>query len=163
LSEAPSVRTILQFGENVSSASCPAESDFQAWVEAAVAAADYSAALPVTATIRVVAEDEGMKLNADYRGKDRATNVLAFPVAVPPIPQEALEELELGDLVICFNVADREAREQGKSLSQHLAHLTVHGTLHLLGLDHVEDADAEAMEGLERQILAGLGIPDPYA
>ena len=81
------------------------------------------------------------------------------------LPGEVLEldEHELGDLVICLAVAEREAAAQGKSLQQHLAHLVVHGTLHLLGHDHVEDADAEAMEALERSVLASLGLPDPYA
>lgn len=158
-----SVRTVLQLGQEVSAEDCPAESEFHDWVSAAVTSADYTATLPVTVTIRVVAEAEGMLLNTDFRGKEQPTNVLAFPAEMPPIPASALEELELGDLVICLKVAEREAAEQGKAVSQHLAHLTIHGTLHLLGFDHVEEAAAVAMEALETRVLQGLGLPDPYA
>jgi probable rRNA maturation factor len=95
-------------------------------------------------------------LNARFRGKDAATNVLSFPA--PPNPEK-----HLGDVALAFGVCAREAAEQGKPLAHHLQHLVAHGVLHLLGYDHMTDAEAEAMEGLERVILAGLGIPDPYA
>ena len=84
------------------------------------------------------------------------TNVLSFPAAANP-------EGHLGDISLAYGVCAREAAEQGKSLSNHLQHLVAHGVLHLLGYDHIEDGDAEVMETLERQILAGLGVPDPYA
>lgn len=106
-------------------------------------------------TIRFVDQSEGRALNHDYRGKDYATNVLSFPYATEPVVA--------GDLVICLAVAAREAREQGKALEFHLAHLVVHGMLHLQAYDHDNDKDAEAMESREREILAGLGYPDPYA
>ena len=95
-------------------------------------------------------------LNARFRGKDSATNVLSFPAPDNP-------ERHLGDVALAFGTCAREAAEQGKPLSAHLQHLVVHGVLHLLGHDHMSDDEAEAMEGLERVVLAGLGVPDPYA
>jgi probable rRNA maturation factor len=96
------------------------------------------------------------ELNAQFRDKDAATNVLSFPA--PPNPED-----HLGDVALAYGVCAREAAEQGKPLGHHLQHLTVHGVLHLLGYDHIGDDEAEAMEGLERAVLAGLGVPDPYA
>mgnify|MGYP000384982111 CR=1 FL=1 len=106
-------------------------------------------------TIRLVDPDEGQELNAEYRGKDYATNVLSFPYDTEPVV--------MGDLVICPSVVAREASEQNKPLAAHYAHLTVHGMLHLQGWDHDNDDDAEAMENEEKEILAALGYPDPYA
>lgn len=94
-------------------------------------------------------------LNARFRGKDRPTNVLSFPAAVSAAPH-------LGDLVLAYGVCAAEAAAQGKSLADHLSHLTVHGVLHLLGRDHEAEAEAEAMEAEERAILASLGVADPY-
>lgn len=107
-------------------------------------------------TLRWVGEAEGCKLNETYRGKDYATNVLTF------VYDESDGALT-GDLVICLPVVVREAEAQGKPLEAHLAHLVVHGMLHLQGMDHETDVDAEAMEAMEREILASLGYPDPYA
>ncbi|MGM0613966.1 MAG: rRNA maturation RNase YbeY [Pseudomonadota bacterium] len=109
-------------------------------------------------TIRIVDADESQALNADYRGKHKPTNVLSFPFEAPP----GIELPLLGDLVICQNVVAQEAQQQHKPLMQHYAHMVIHGTLHLLGYDHIEDADAEAMEQLERRLLAKFNIPDPY-
>lgn len=109
-------------------------------------------------TIRLVDADESRELNRDYRGKDAPTNVLSFPSDLPPELNIPL----LGDLVICVPVVLREAAEQGKSAEAHWAHMVIHGCLHLLGYDHMEDAEAEEMETLERQLLAELGISDPY-
>jgi probable rRNA maturation factor len=95
-------------------------------------------------------------LNARFRHQDKPTNVLSFPAPTNP-------ERFLGDIALAFETCAREAAEQGKPLAHHLQHLTAHGVLHLLGYDHGTDAEAQAMEGLERTILAGLGIPDPYA
>lgn len=110
-------------------------------------------------TIRLVDEDEGRTLNHEYRGKDYATNVLSFPADLPPELNIPL----LGDLVICVPVVQREAQEQGKTADAHWAHMVIHGCLHLMGHDHIEDDEAEEMEELERMLLAELGISDPYA
>ncbi len=108
--------------------------------------------------VTLLLTDDGavQDLNARFRDKDKPTNVLSFPA--PPNP-----ERHLGDVALAFGVCEREAAEQGKLLGHHLQHLVVHGVLHLLGYDHMSEDEAEAMEGLERVILAGLGIPDPYA
>ena len=121
-------------------------------------------------TIRVVGAAESRRLNRTWRNKDKPTNVLSFPAA-PLSPGDtgepprfpAKEFSELGDLAICAPVVAREAREQGKSLQAHWAHLVVHGVLHLLGYDHETDRDAEVMEARETKILAQFGYLDPYA
>jgi probable rRNA maturation factor len=121
-------------------------------------------------TIRVVGAAESRRLNRTWRNKDKPTNVLSFPAALlspgntgepPRFP--AKEFSELGDLAICAPVVAREAREQGKSLQAHWAHMVVHGVLHLLGYDHETDRDAEVMEARETKILAQFGYLDPYA
>ncbi len=105
----------------------------------------------------LLADDETIQdLNARFRGKDAPTNVLSFPAPATAQPH-------LGDIGLAYGVCAREAVEQGKLLAHHLMHLTAHGVLHLLGYDHDCDADAEVMEGLERDILSALGVPDPYA
>ena len=105
-------------------------------------------------TIRVVALDESRALNRDWRGKDKSTNVLSFPMQEPDY---------LGDIAICAEVVVREAAEQRKNLRAHWAHMVIHGVLHLKGLDHIDEIEAEAMETLERKLLAHLGFSDPYA
>lgn len=132
----------------------PAATSFRKWAAAAARGRIRKADL----AIRLVDEKEGRALNHHYRGKDYATNVLSFPADLP----DGVDLPLLGDLVICAPVVAREAREQGKDLAAHYAHLTVHGVLHLLGLDHEDEREAEAMERIEREILAGLGLPDPY-
>jgi probable rRNA maturation factor len=109
----------------------------------------------------LLADDDSVQaLNRDFRQKDYATNVLSFPAVIAP---GANPEGQIGDIAIAFGVCAREAQEQGKSLAHHLQHLVAHGVLHLLGYDHQDDDEAEAMEALEREILAGLDVPDPYA
>lgn len=137
----------------------PSESDFAQWTAAALEGRRDRAAL----TIRVVDVDEARGLNLQFRGQDRATNVLSFPFEVPPgmAGVDGVEEL-LGDLVICAEVVGREALEQGKAPHAHWAHLVVHGVLHLLDYDHQTDAEAVTMEGLETAILGKLGFPPPY-
>jgi probable rRNA maturation factor len=126
-------------------------------VEAAAAAALRHAEFDVDAVTILLTDDESVRdLNDRFRGKDYATNVLSFPAPENP-------EGHLGDIALAFGVCAREATEQGKPLGHHLQHLVAHGVLHLLGYDHETDAEAEHMEGLERVILAGLGVPDPYA
>ncbi|HHE9522174.1 TPA: rRNA maturation RNase YbeY [Haemophilus influenzae 10810] len=112
----------------------------------------------VEMTVRIVDEAESHELNLTYRGKDRPTNVLSFPFECP----DEVELPLLGDLVICRQVVEREASEQEKPLMAHWAHMVVHGSLHLLGYDHIEDDEAEEMESLETQIMQGLGFVDPY-
>ena len=134
----------------------PAAASFRRWA----AAACEGRILKADLAIRLVDSKEALSLNRHYRGKEYPTNVLSFPAELPdgvdmPMPL-------LGDLVICAPVVAREAEEQGKALNAHYAHLTVHGVLHLLGLDHEDDREADAMELLEREILAGLGFDDPY-
>ena len=117
----------------------------------------------------VLTDDSAIRaLNRDWRGIDRPTNVLSFPAQQRPQPRAAAPVMTappilLGDIVIAFETTMQEARNESKRFEDHLAHLAVHGYLHLLGQDHDNDRDAEAMEGLERAILARLGIPDPYA
>ena len=139
-------------------AGVPAATSFRKWVAAALEGRIREADL----AIRIVDEKEGRALNHHYRGKDYATNVLSFPAELPEGLPKGVKLPLLGDLVLCAPVVAREAREQGKPLNAHYAHLTVHGCLHLLGWDHEDAQEAEAMEQLEREILAGLGLPDPY-
>ena len=141
-------------------AGLPAAVSFRRWVAAALEGRIREADLAV----RIVGAKEGRALNRHYRGKDYATNVLSFPADVAAgvkLPKGVKLPL-LGDLVLCAPVVAREAREQKKPLAAHYAHLTVHGALHLLGWDHQDAREAECMEQLEREILAGLGIDDPY-
>ncbi|NKI36040.1 rRNA maturation RNase YbeY [Wenzhouxiangella sp. XN79A] len=113
--------------------------------------------------LRIVDEAESRALNHQWRGKDAPTNVLSFPGSAPPgLPAEALSGGISGDLALCAPVIAREARDQGKPLADHWAHLVIHGILHLRGFDHIHDVQANEMEQLERELLAGLGIADPY-
>jgi probable rRNA maturation factor len=134
----------------------PGQAELEAWVDAVLAR--HAVADDSELTVRLVDVEESRALNRDYRGRDGPTNVLSFPFESPPGIALPL----LGDLVICHPVVVREAVEQDKPLRDHYAHMVVHGTLHLLGHDHLEDDEADAMEALEREILAGLGIADPY-
>jgi probable rRNA maturation factor len=116
----------------------------------------------VDACIRVVEEEESRTLNQAYRDQDRPTNVLSFPADVV-LPEEAGTAGKiLGDIVICDPVVRREARTQNKNVHEHYAHMVVHGMLHLYGHDHVDPAEADVMEDLEREILSEFGIADPY-
>ncbi len=144
--------------------------------EAAALAALAGAGLSVTGfEISLLACDDRRiaELNADFRGKPQPTNVLSWPSdergaerdgAVPLRPSPGPEGMpqELGDIAIAFETCEREAAEQGKPVKDHLTHLLVHGTLHLLGYDHVRDGDVALMEGLEAKILMGMGIANPY-
>ncbi|WP_153099431.1 rRNA maturation RNase YbeY [Paraburkholderia hayleyella] len=123
------------------------------------------AALQVDAelTVRLVDADEGRMLNRTWRGKDYATNVLTFAYAEGDEASEADDAPISGDLILCCPVVEREAIGLGRPLVAHYVHLLVHGTLHAQGYDHEDDTEAEEMEALERDILATLGFPDPYA
>lgn len=135
-------------------ADVPSEQQFHLWVSTALAEIAEDCEL----SIRLVNETESAELNSTYRGKNTPTNVLSFPFE-SPIP---LEPRLLGDLVLCVPVVEREASEQNKAVEAHWAHLLVHGCLHLLGYDHLEDDEAEEMEALEVRILKQLGIENPY-
>ncbi|WP_105895123.1 rRNA maturation RNase YbeY [Haemophilus influenzae] len=132
----------------------PTEEQIVQWATAAIQPEGNE----VEMTVRIVDEAESHELNLTYRGKDRPTNVLSFPFECP----DEVELPLLGDLVICRQVVEREAAEQEKPLMAHWAHMVVHGGLHLLGYDHIEDDEAEEMESLENQIMQGLGFDDPY-
>jgi len=132
----------------------PSQQQFEQWATAALASVDDDCEL----SIRLVDADESATLNRTYRGKDASTNVLSFPFD-SPVP---LSPRLLGDLVLCVPVVVQEAIEQGKTVEHHWAHLVVHGCLHLLGYDHLEDAEAEQMELLEITILQTLNIGNPY-
>lgn len=132
----------------------PERREFERWVAAALR--DRQEA---ELTVRIVGREESRELNSRYRSKDCATNVLSFPAGLP----EGIDLPLLGDIVVCAPLVADEAAQQGKSLSDHWAHLVIHGVLHLLGYDHVQEAEALEMEALETDVLAGLGIDDPYA
>jgi probable rRNA maturation factor len=124
------------------------------WVKAALFA-------PAELTIRFVDAEEGRTLNRDYREKDYATNVLTF--AYNEGEELADDAPTRADIILCTDVLEREAAEQNKTVEAHTAHLIVHGVLHAQGYDHMDDAEASEMEGLETEILAKLGLADPYA
>ena len=130
------------------------------WVGRALAFAlpppEPRAGSPVALTLRVVDAQEGRDLNAAWRGRDTATNVLPLEYGADPAG------LISGDIVLCLPVLEREAAEQGKPLLNHAAHLVTHGVLHALGHDHIDTGEAERMEALETRILAAQRIPDPY-
>lgn len=132
----------------------PDEAQFQAWLDAVIPQFQEESEV----TIRLVDEAESHDLNLTYRGKDKSTNVLSFPFEAPP----GIELPLLGDLIICRQVVEREALEQVKPLDAHWAHMVIHGSLHLLGYDHIEDEEADEMEGLETEIMLALGFSDPY-
>ena len=124
----------------------PSDRQLRAWARAVLTGT-------ATVTLRFVAQAEARRLNLEYRGRDYATNVLTFVYDTRPLS---------GDVIVCAPVVAREAREQGKPVQHHYAHLVVHGLLHLRGLDHETDAEARVMERREARILERLGIPDPY-
>jgi probable rRNA maturation factor len=143
----PSLSLSLQFADKRHRELLPRHK-VSRWLRAAL---DADAEL----TVRIVDAEEGQAMNRDFRRKDYATNVLTFDYAREPVV--------MADLVLCAPVIEQEADEQGKTLQAHYAHMLVHGALHAQGWDHLKKKEAEAMEAREREILAGLGFPDPYA
>ena len=133
----------------------PVRRSFESWVRAALTGRRHGR---TEVNIALLDAEAARDLNLRYRGKDYATNVLSFAYAPAPREKSGL----LGDLVLCPPVVAREAAEQGKRVRDHYAHLTVHGVLHLLGYDHENEREARKMEAIERDVLAGLGIADPY-
>lgn len=165
---------MLEIGCEVVAGGWDRRQDWQAFagcaVGAALAGAGWTQVLDgdgvVEVSVRLSDDAEVRELNRNYRHKDRATNILSFPMLTPDevagfLPQPG-GELLLGDLVLAHETVAGEADAAALALADHVVHLLVHGTLHLLGHDHQDDAAAEAMEALERRILSGLGIADPY-
>lgn len=135
----------------------PSDAELRGWIR--LAFGDTAAG---EVTLRIVDEPESAELNLRYRGTSGSTNVLSFPAEVLAGDSSGDEMLPLGDLVVCAPVLAREAAEQRKPLAAHWAHIVIHGGLHLLGYDHMTEAEAEVMERRERALLATLGIADPY-
>lgn len=148
------VRVEIQLGDDAGS--CPDRARLRRWIRAAVGPRVAS-----EVTLRIVGESEAAELNSRYRGLDRPTNVLSFPVA-DDWPAIAGEPRPLGDLVVCAAVVRREAAAQHKPPEAHWAHIVIHGALHLVGYDHETEQDAGVMENEERKLLARFGFPDPY-
>ncbi|EIK45305.1 putative metalloprotease [Cellvibrio sp. BR] len=145
----------IDIESNSQSQQIPALAELERWIGAALHSQKLEDA---EVSLYIVDEDESQQLNSQYRSKDYPTNVLSFPA---DIPEEVGVPL-LGDLVVCAPVVEREAQEQGKTLAAHWAHMLVHGSLHLLGFDHIDDTEADEMEALETAIITGLGYPAPY-
>lgn len=130
-------------------------------VRAALAGCDEEVPLPCEVAVTLTDDARIRVLNRDWREQDKATNVLSFPQ--PDLPPDVDAPQPLGDIIVALETLLKEARDEGKAPESHLAHLVAHGTLHLMGYDHIDDNEAEEMEALERRVLAGLGIEDPYA
>ena len=138
--------------------SLPELNAIEKWIEIAILNGSLEKKEQAELTVRVVESDESQQLNHQYRDKDKPTNVLSFPFQNPP----GLTLPLLGDLVVCKSVVENEAIEQNKTLKEHWAHMLIHGTLHLLGYDHIDPQDAIEMESLESKLLIELGFADPY-
>ncbi len=157
---------VLEFQLESNAPGIPEEEQFRQWLKQC-----FPDVGEQTVVVRVVDEEESQQLNAQFRGKDKPTNVLSFPYeetqsmpeGLSPDDEPVLIPEHLGDLVICAPVVAREASEQGKQPEHHWAHMLVHGTLHLFGYDHISEADAEEMESLEVLKLSQIGVSDPYA
>lgn len=143
----------LSISDDVDQATLPAEEKLQHWAEASYLEDDEA-----VASLQIVSSDEMQVLNRDYRGKDKPTNVLSFPMDLP----EEIGLNILGDLALCDEVIEMEAQQQSKTAAAHWAHMVVHGMLHLQGYDHIEDDEAEVMEAKEIEIMKNLGFENPY-
>ena len=143
----------LSISDDVNEAALPSDESFQLWAQSSYLGDDE-----VVLSLQVVASDEMQTLNKNYRGKDKPTNVLSFPMELPDMVGINI----LGDLAFCDEVIESEAKQQGKSSLAHWAHMVVHGMLHLQAYDHIEDDEAEAMEAKEIEIMKQLGFDNPY-
>ena len=152
-------RFTLHFSNQSSAAHTPAERDFYRWAWQALKNEYRRAEI----SLILLDEDEARAYNRDYRQKDYATNVLSFALNEGESWFDADNEVLSGDLIICPQVVLREAAEQGKTADAHFAHLTLHGTLHLMGYDHLDDEEAEIMEALEIKLMNQLGYANPYS
>lgn len=144
----------LEFQLESKSNQLPAQSLFKKWIDAVLKDTTQNSEI----VIRVIDEDEMMLFNEQYRGKEGATNILSFPFD----PPDEVDSDLLGDLLVCAPVVEKEAQQQNKELEHHWAHMVVHGVLHLIGYDHINDVDAEEMERLEKKILESIKIDNPY-
>lgn len=151
----------LEIQNTIDSSQLPAIEKMRDWIIVLLGKVDTKFKQPEI-TIRIVSIEESHQLNLEYRSKDKPTNVLSFPFEAPEmIPTEELDEY-LGDLVICEKILQQEAIDQNKPLASHWAHLLIHGVLHLLGFDHIEERQADEMESLEILVMKELGFEDPY-
>jgi probable rRNA maturation factor len=132
----------------------PSQSQIELWANQALISFKEHAEL----TVRIADEIESKELNSQYRGKESPTNVLSFPFEAPP----GIDLPLIGDLIICPQIVKQESIEQEKTFHAHFAHMVIHGCLHLIGFDHINEKDAEEMETLEKTFLSELGISDPY-
>lgn len=157
------VATNIQIALDKTAAVLPEKDQIQQWINTAVYLSGHrKKENQIQITVRIVEEHEITQLNKDYRHKDGATNVLAFPFTPPPGMPEDEDINSLGDLIVCASVVEKEAKEQNKTILAHWSHMIIHGTLHLLGYDHQTDQEALEMESLENRVLAEFGYPDPY-
>lgn len=145
----------IDIESNSQSQQIPPVAELERWITAALRSQQLEEA---EVSLYIADEAESQELNSQYRGKDYPTNVLSFPADI----HEEVGIPLLGDLIVCAPVVEREAQEQGKTLDAHWAHMLVHGSLHLLGFDHIDDGEADEMEALETEIITGLGYPAPY-
>ena len=159
MSSTPSPATSEVDIDRASTVPAPDDAVLVAWAMAALAALRVTG---VNVAVRLVDTDEAIRLNRDYRGKDYAPNVLSFPLH-DDFPLPPGEPRPLGDIVLCLPVVQAEAAQFGKTFQQRLAHLLIHGLLHLAGHSHDEEPERLAMEALETSVMADLGLPDPYA
>ena len=143
----------LSVSDDVNKLNLPSEENFQHWAQSS-----YAGNNEVVASLQIVSSDEMQVLNRDYRGKDKPTNVLSFPMELP----EEVGINILGDLALCDEVIESEAEEQDKQVEAHWAHMVVHGMLHLQGYDHIGDDEANVMETKEIEIMKALGFNNPY-
>ncbi len=149
-----SLKTQYVLLNNASGATIPAREQFEIWIKTVRDHLQQD----FEVSIEIVDKKTSQQLNKTYRNKDKPTNVLSFPLELP----EVVEEILIGDLAICATIVEQEAQQQQKDKINHWAHMVIHGTLHLLGYDHIEEDDAQIMEDLERTLLAQLNSPDPY-
>ncbi len=148
----------LEIQRATKASNTPGDDRFRLWIDAVPVAREVEYSLG----IRIVDDQEAQRFNLEYRNRDYATNVLSFPAELPEGLPDEIRQTQLGDLLICAPVVIREAQEQNRPEADHWAHMTIHGILHLLGYDHELPEEAVAMESLETEILANLGISDPY-
>ncbi|GJM13053.1 MAG: endoribonuclease YbeY [Pseudohongiella sp.] len=154
------MNAIVELSSSCADRWLPSIEQCENWLNSGLQVADRSK--PCTISLNFVDETTSQSLNCEFRGKDKPTNVLSFPAEFPTELQGQIDSYPLGDIVICAAVVESEANAQGKELSQHWAHLTLHGLFHLLGYQHNTDSAAEEMEKLEINTLEMLGIPNPY-